>query len=68
MSNLSEEQNVIPLSGVGKVRETLEVSKETVHRVHIDRFNLNKLNEVEVKEQYHIKISNGVTALENLRC
>ncbi|PNF26376.1 hypothetical protein B7P43_G17900 [Cryptotermes secundus] len=35
-----------------KVRERLAVSKQTTHRVHIERFNLKKLNEVEGKEQY----------------
>jgi hypothetical protein len=35
-----------------KVRERLAVSKRTTHRVHMERFNLKKLNEVEGKEQY----------------
>jgi hypothetical protein len=29
-----------------KVRETPAVSKQTMYRVHIDRFNLKKLNKV----------------------
>ncbi|PNF32224.1 hypothetical protein B7P43_G18020 [Cryptotermes secundus] len=37
---------------VAKVRERLAVSKQTTHRVHMERFNLKKLNEVEGKEQY----------------
>jgi hypothetical protein len=37
---------------VAKVRERLAVSKQTAHRVHMKMFNLKKLNEVEVKEQY----------------
>jgi dihydrodipicolinate reductase len=32
---------------VAKVGERLTVSKQTTHRVHIERFNLKKLNEVE---------------------
>jgi hypothetical protein len=32
----------------------------------MQRFNLKKLNEVEGKEEYHIKISNRFAALENL--
>jgi hypothetical protein len=51
---------------VAKVRERLAVSKQTIHRVHIERCNLKKLKEVEVKEQYHVEISNRFTALENL--
>jgi hypothetical protein len=31
----------------------------------MQRFNLKKLNEVEVKEKYLIKISNRFSALEN---
>jgi hypothetical protein len=36
---------------VAKVRERLTVSKPTTHRFHMERFQLNKLNEVEVKKQ-----------------
>jgi hypothetical protein len=32
----------------------------------MDRFNLKKLNEVEVKEQYQVTIKNRFSALENL--
>jgi hypothetical protein len=32
----------------------------------MQRFNLNKLNNVEVKKQYQVKISNRFTALENM--
>jgi hypothetical protein len=42
------------------------VSKQTAYRVHLVRFNLEKLNLVQGKEQYHAKISNRFTALENL--
>jgi hypothetical protein len=51
---------------VAKVRERLAVSKQTMHRVHMERFNLKKLNEVEGKEQYRVEISNRYAALENL--
>jgi hypothetical protein len=37
-----------------------------MHRVHVERFNLKKLNEVEGKEQYHVEILNRFAALENL--
>jgi hypothetical protein len=42
------------------------VSKQRKHRVHIKRFNLKKLNEVEGKEQYRFQISNRFAAFENL--
>jgi len=32
----------------------------------VDRFNLRKLNELEVKEQYQNKVSNIFAALETL--
>ncbi|PNF33796.1 hypothetical protein B7P43_G10228 [Cryptotermes secundus] len=51
---------------VAKVRERLAVSKQTTHRVHMGRFNLKILNEVEGKEQYCVEISNRFAALENL--
>jgi hypothetical protein len=51
---------------VAKVRERLAVSKQRTHRVHMERFNLKKLNEVEGKEQYCVEISNRFAALENL--
>jgi hypothetical protein len=51
---------------VAKVTGRLAVNKQTTHRVHMERFNHKKLNEVEGNEQYHIKTSNRFTALENL--
>jgi hypothetical protein len=48
------------------VRETLAVSKQATHRVHMERFNLKQLNKVEAKEQYRVEISNRFAALENL--
>jgi hypothetical protein len=43
---------------VTEFRESLSTSKQTMHKVHMERFNLKKLNEVEGKEQYHVEISN----------
>jgi hypothetical protein len=51
---------------VTKVRERLAVSTPTKHGFHMKRFNLNKLNEVEGKEQYHVELANRLVALENL--
>jgi hypothetical protein len=51
---------------VSKFRESLAVSKETMHRVHTDRFSLKNLNEVERREQYCVEISNRFAASENL--
>jgi hypothetical protein len=51
---------------VVKVRERLAVSKRAAQKVDIERFNVKKLNEVDVKEQYHVTIRNKFAALENL--
>jgi hypothetical protein len=50
---------------VAKARERLAVSKQTMHRFHMERFDLNKLNEVESKEQYGIEISDRFAVLGN---
>jgi hypothetical protein len=39
---------------VAKVGERLAVNKRTTHRVHMERFNLKKLNEVDGNEQYRV--------------
>jgi hypothetical protein len=41
---------------VAKVKERLAVGKQTMHRVHMEKFNLKKLNEVEGKDQYRVEI------------
>jgi hypothetical protein len=51
---------------VAKVRGRLAVSKQTAHRVHMERLNLEILNKVEGNEQYLVEISNRLAALENL--
>jgi hypothetical protein len=50
---------------VAKIREILTLSKQTMHRLLMERFNLNKLNEVEGKEEYLTEISNRFAAFEN---
>jgi hypothetical protein len=51
---------------VAKVRERLAMSKQTRHRIHMERFNLKKLKEVESKEQYRVEISDKFAALKTL--
>jgi hypothetical protein len=41
---------------VAKVRETLVVNKQRSQRFHMEEFNLEKLNEVEGKENYHVEV------------
>ena len=49
-----------------KVRERLAVSKQTLQKLDGERFNLRKLNGLEVRKQYQSEISNSFAALENL--
>jgi len=42
------------------------VGKQVAQRFERQRFNLRKLNEPEVREEYQIEITNRFTALENL--
>ena len=51
---------------VAKFREGLAVNKQAAHNFDVKRFNLRKLNELEVGKQYQIEISNSFAALANL--
>jgi len=48
------------------VREILAVSKQEARRFDGERFNLRKLNELEVRKQYQIEITNRFAALDNV--
>ena len=68
MYEVSEELTVIPITNlvVAKFRKTLAVSKQAAQKFDGERFNLRKLNELEVRKHYQIEISNRFAALENL--
>jgi hypothetical protein len=51
---------------VAKGREGKALSKQRLQGVHMERFNLNKLNDVEAKEQYCVEIESRFAALKNL--
>jgi hypothetical protein len=51
---------------VGKDRDSIAVNKQISHRFNMERFNLDKLNEAEVEEQYCVEVLNWFTALEDL--
>jgi len=51
---------------IAKVRERSAVGKQAAQRFDRQRFNLRKLNEPEVREQYQIDITKRFAALENL--
>jgi hypothetical protein len=52
---------------VAKVRERLTVRKRTAQKFDGQRFNLRKLNELEVVKPYQNEITNKLAGLENLR-
>ena len=51
---------------VAKVRERLAVRKQVAQKSDGGRFNLRKLNDLEVRKQYQIEITNRFAALENV--
>jgi hypothetical protein len=50
---------------VANVRERLPVRKQAAHKFDGERFNLRKLNDLEVRKEYQIEIINSYAALEN---
>jgi hypothetical protein len=51
---------------VAKLRERISISKRAREKYHLRRFDLRKLDNVDVKEKYQVEISNRFSALENL--
>jgi hypothetical protein len=52
---------------VAKIRERLAVRKQAAQKFNGGSFNLRKLNDLEVRKQYQIEITNSFAALENVR-
>jgi len=48
---------------VAKARERLAVSKQASRDFDVEIFNLRKLNDLEVRKQYQIQISNSLQLL-----
>jgi hypothetical protein len=51
---------------VANVRERLAVNKQRAQNFDGERYNLGKLNDLEVRKQYQMEITNRLAALENL--
>ena len=51
---------------VAKVRERLAVNKQAAQNFDVERLSLRKLNKLEVRKQYQIKISNKFADFENI--
>ena len=50
---------------IANVRERIAVGKQAAQWFDRQRLNLSKLNELEVREQHQIEITNRFAALEN---
>ena len=51
---------------MAKVRERLAVRKQAEQKSDGGRFNSRKLNDLEVRKQYQLEITNRFAALENV--
>jgi hypothetical protein len=51
---------------VAKLRERILVSKRARQKFYLKRFDLKKIDNIEVREKYQVEISNRFAALENL--
>ena len=51
---------------VAEDRETVAVGKIAAQKFDEERFNLRKSNELKVRKQYKIEVTNRYAALENL--
>ena len=51
---------------VAKVGENWQTSKQAAQKFDVERVNLRKLSELEVRKHYQINISNKFAPLENL--
>jgi hypothetical protein len=50
---------------MAKLRERISVSKQARQKYDLERFDLKKPDDVEVKEKYQLEISNRYTTLES---
>jgi hypothetical protein len=51
---------------MAKLRESISVSKRETQKFDVERLDLKKLDDVEVKEKYQVEMSNRFEALESL--
>jgi hypothetical protein len=51
---------------VAKLRDQISVGKQVRQKFDLERFDLRKLDDTEVKGKYQVEISNRFAALENI--
>jgi hypothetical protein len=66
MANHSADRDNYHYLVIVKVRDILALNNQRLHRFHMERFNLKKLNKVEDEEQFRVEVSNRFAALEDL--
>jgi hypothetical protein len=64
---ISNDNGVRVLNFATKIRERLGGTKRPVNKTDMDRFNLKKLNEGEVKKQCQVTIKKQIFSSEELR-
>jgi hypothetical protein len=66
MYEVSGEVAVAHYLVIAEVRERLTVRNQAAQKFHWERFNLRKLNELEVRKEHLIEITNRFAAMQNL--
>jgi hypothetical protein len=51
---------------VAKLRERISVSKRARQKFDVEKFDLKRLDDIEIKEKYQVEISNRFATLESL--
>ena len=51
---------------VTKVRESISARKQAAQKTDVERFNLKKLSEMEIRKQFQFELSNRFAVLEYL--
>jgi len=68
MSDLLEDQTVILpiICSLQRVGQRLSLNKLATQNFYMEKFNLRKLRDLEIKQRYQVKILNMFAAFENL--
>jgi hypothetical protein len=66
MYDLSWQLTVILITLYCVIANVRKGRKQAAHKFNVERFNLRKLNDLEVRKEYHIKMSNRLADFENL--
>jgi hypothetical protein len=65
-AKVSKEDIFKPTIGNESLHEIINDNSNNDNRIHIERFSLKKLNDVEGKEQFRVEVSNRFAAMADL--